>query len=93
MTEQEQIDAGKRVQSFLADDAVKGALVKLEKRYIADFKASKSPEEREAIHARVTALDDLFTSVLGIVDNGTLAQHARAAREAEESRKRTPRSR
>lgn len=69
-------DAANRVAAFLKDDAVKGAFLALEKRYIREFKDSTTPVEREAVHARMTALDNLFTSVLGLVESGKVAQRA-----------------
>lgn len=86
-------DAGRRVEAFLKDDAVKGAFIDLEKRYFTAFKSSKSVEEREALHARVSALTDLFESVLGIKDSGKMAQHKIEAHERAEAGKRTPRTR
>lgn len=87
-------DAGQRVAAFLNDEAVKGAFVALEKKYVAEFKNSTAPAEREALHAKFSALQDLFTSMLGLVDSGKVAVHqlAQNAR-TQEARQRTGRSR
>lgn len=89
MTEQQQVEAGKRIEAFLADDAIKAALVDLEKRYVSEFKDSKTPAEREAIHAKMVALQDLFASALGTVTSGKFSQHKLDVA----NRQRTPRSR
>lgn len=91
--EQRQIDAARRVKAFLDDEAVREAFVMLEKRYFAEFKRAATPAEREQLHARVRALDDLFASVLGIVDAGKLAQHAREQRDRQAAGARTGRDR
>lgn len=88
MTDEQQVAAGKRVEAFLADEAVKNALIELEKRYFADFKRAKTAEERETLHARVRALEDLFETVLGIKESGKLAQHTIEQREKTEARQR-----
>lgn len=92
--EQAVIDAGKRVQAFLDDEAVREAKARLEAAYFADFRRATTAEAREALHARTVALDDLFTTALGtVVESGKMAQHSRNVREAVESRSRTPRGR
>jgi hypothetical protein len=94
--ETKEIEAGRRVTAFLEDEAVKGALIALEQRYFADFKVAKTPQDREALHARCVALEELFASCLGIKDRGTLAEHTRTQRTAIEEReaaRRNPRNR
>jgi hypothetical protein len=93
VTEAEAIEEGRRVKAFLEDPAVKKVLVSLEKRYFAAFKSAATPEEREALHARVIALDDLFHSCLGTVNNGTVAQRARDQRAVAEERDTSQRNR
>ncbi len=85
MTEDQIVDAGARVTRFLEDEAVKAAIAALEKRYYDAFRASASPEVREAAWAKANALTDLQTELQSVVDRGT---RTRAERD-----RRTPRGR
>lgn len=75
------IDAGKRVERFLADDAVRGAIERLEQKYVADWKAALTTQERETLHAKVAVVGDLQLELRAIVGNG---QHAQVTREREQ---------
>lgn len=88
MIDQQQIEAGKRIEAFLADEVIKGLFLDLEKRYIGEFKTSTTSAERDAIHAKLSALQDLATGTRAIVDSGRLAQHKV---EVQARQQRTPR--
>lgn len=89
-SEYEQIQAGERIQAFLADPAVDGALEKLESRYVREWKASQNVDERNALHAKVCVLEDLKLELRAIVNTGTRAkvESERKARSTQQNRQR-----
>lgn len=88
MTEQEIIDAGKRIEQFLADPAVVQAFERLEKQYFEDFKKALTADERVLLHAKAIVLDDVRRALRAVKDAGT-----RAKIEAERRERTTPQSR
>jgi len=90
------IEVGQRVKAFLEDPDIKRRWIELEKRYFGEFKKAKTPAEREALHARCLALDEVFSALTGLEDDGKLAQAARDQRVQAEERaaaRRNPRHR
>ena len=87
MSLEQQVSAGERVSRFLADEAVIAAFTKLEEKYIAEWKGSKTREERESLHAKVQVVEDVRTQLRAIVDNGTRAKHEVARQQAARPRR------
>lgn len=81
-SEQETIGAGLRVKMFLADDEVKDALDRLEKRYYEEFKGSKTAEDRAKSWAKSSVLDDFLREMRIVVDAGDTTQIVANRREA-----------
>ena len=75
------INDGERLAAFLADPALVDAMTRLEALYVAKWKTSPSVAEREALHAKACAFDDLRNEIRAIVDNGTRAKEDLARRE------------
>lgn len=72
--ENEQI-RGEQIKAFLENVTVKAVLQGLELSYFQAFKAAGTPAEREQIHARASAFDDLRDSLLAVVSSGERATH------------------
>lgn len=70
----DEILEGERVARFLADDAVKGAIQRLSDRYVAQWKASEVPAEREVLWAKARVIEELQIELQAIVGNGTRAR-------------------
>ena len=89
MSDGANIAAGGRVEAFLADDAVAGALVKMEQEYVRAWRAATTVEEREAEHAKMRVLDDFRLELRTIVDRGKMsaATVARAERVAQSNQR------
>lgn len=83
-TEQELIDDGARVRAFVDDPAVKDAIRKVAERFFDEFKASRTPADREMAWAKSAALDALSGELLAVVQNGEIAVRQRQQREAQE---------
>lgn len=81
MSEQEVIDAGRRVEQFLADPAITDALEGLERAYLEELITAPS-DQLHHVRTKVTVLRDFATSLRGVVDRGKRAgiERARAAR-------------
>jgi hypothetical protein len=88
MTEEQKILAGQRVEAFLADSAVIAAFKRLDEQYAHDWKASNSREEREVLHAKARALDDIAAELRGVVNTGVRAKVESDRRNAGQSRQR-----
>lgn len=78
--EQKRIDAGSRVAQFLADDAVRDALDRLNKRYYTAFKVAASRDERDAAWAQARVLDDFANELAAVIDAGKRANADRQRR-------------
>lgn len=94
MTEEElekaekEISEAERIQRFLADPAVKGAIVRMSEKYIAEWKAAKTVEEREQAHAKSTVADDLALELSAVVGRGVMSAHRKEQHEANRPRPR-----
>lgn len=86
MDEQKEIEAGRRIEQFLQDEAILGAFEKLKGLYYSEFQ-SADPDKAVAIQARARALADLEREMRVIAGNGELAVRKRDQRQkAEQSR-------
>lgn len=74
MDEREQAARGARVQEFLNDPIVSGALDAMEKSYFDLWKRTASTDERERLHAKVSVLEDFRDSLETIRNDGERAQ-------------------
>ena len=75
MTDEEQVRLSDRIESFVKDEGVKGALNELEKRYFTDFKNAKTDDERRSAQAKVVVLTDFAIELKSIVDRGTVIKN------------------
>lgn len=73
-----------RIRNFLNDDAVKRALAALNRKYFDEFKASKSPEDRESAWAKARAIEDFGNELEAILAVGKVAKHHREQQEQRE---------
>jgi hypothetical protein len=83
-TEQELIDDYRRVEAFLADPAVKGALRDLNAEIFEDFKRANAPEQKDAAWAISKALDLLSDKLIRTMAQGQMALKQKEQREARE---------
>lgn len=80
MTEQKQIDDGERIEAFLADPAVQGAVDRLKLRYYDEF--MNAPDaEISRVRAKTQVLVDILTELRIVEHTGKIARATRARRE------------
>lgn len=86
MSEDKAIRDGERVEQFLKDEAVQAAFARAEQKYIEEWKSSTeaTPDRREAIHARLIALQDVRTALEAVKGDGEKAKRDKANREKRE---------
>jgi hypothetical protein len=82
--EQEQIDSGERVKTFVLDPAVAGAIARLASQNYDEFKKAVTDDEVRMAHARGVVLDGFVDALQGIIDVGTGAKIQRNDRERRE---------
>lgn len=70
------ITAGHHVERFLGDEVIQQVMLEQRQVYFSHWMQSNDPAERERLHARARALDDLVTSLQAVADAGTLAKLA-----------------
>lgn len=87
-TLEQEIQEGERVRQFLADPAVKGAFDRLEKRYVDEFRASETAEQREQVWAKMRAAADLRLELAITEDRGRLARAKKTMEERQAGRRR-----
>jgi hypothetical protein len=73
VSDETQIFDGARVKALIEDKSVIAAFAALDKRYWDGFKTCKTPEEKNALGAKASALEDLKNELQGIVDTGICA--------------------
>lgn len=66
---------GEEVARFLRSETVQAVFQGLEISYYNAWKESTTPTEREILHARVSAFDDLKAALQGIASSGERATH------------------
>lgn len=79
--EERAIRAAKRINEFLADEAVQERLAALRAQYDEEWRSGASTADREAVWYKRRALDDLENELRIVVDAGKAATHARDVRE------------
>jgi hypothetical protein len=84
---EQQIAEGARVRAFLADPAVQEAFQRLNDRCFEEFKSSTTPAQREAIHAKLQAVDSLKIELSATDGRGTMAENAKRIEERAASRR------
>lgn len=70
MSAEEEIREAARVEEFLNDDVIQGALGRLERLYYEEFKLAMSDEARVMAQAKARVRDDVVTELQRIVRNG-----------------------
>lgn len=68
------IQASARIEEFLKDPVIQGALEQLHKKLYEEFRAAAQADKRLEAWARAKALDDLANELKVIVDRGGLAK-------------------
>lgn len=85
MDENKEIEAGRRIEAFLQDEAIQGAFEKLRGLYYSQFQSAE-PDKAIALQARAIALADIENEMRVIAGNGQLAQRSRDQRQRAEKR-------
>lgn len=70
----QEIQAGERIERFLADDEVQAAFARLERKYYDEFKAAADPAARESAWAKSRAMEDVKTELRVSVTRGAVAK-------------------
>ncbi len=68
------IQAGKRIEQFLADEAVLTLLDNLEKKYIGEIKTAEKTEDLWRAQRRLNSLDELVNALKVGQDRGEVAR-------------------
>ena len=78
MTNEDQVNKGRKAKQLLEDETLNNAIAKLEGDQLWAFRSSK-PEEsakRETAWCMLQAIDGLRQELVKIMDNGKIAQNA-----------------
>ena len=78
MTNEDQVNKGRKAKQLLEDETLNTAIAKLEGDQLWTFRSSK-PEEsarRETAWCMLQAIDGLRQELIKIMDNGKIAQNA-----------------
>ena len=78
MTNEDQVNKGRKAKQLLEDETINSAIAKLEGDQLWAFRSSK-PEEsarRETAWCMLQATDGLRQELIKIMDNGKIAQNA-----------------
>ena len=78
MTNEDQVNKGRKAKQLLEDETLNAAIAKLENDQLWAFRSSK-PEEsvkRETAWCMLQAIDGLRQELIKIMDNGKVAQNA-----------------
>lgn len=87
-TEQEMLDAGRRVEQFLADAAVKDAIKRVADAAYEEFKKAETDNARANAWAKSKALDGLADELTRVMHNGKLVEMKRQIQAEQEERQR-----
>lgn len=85
MTEQEKIDTSQRIQRFLEDPFVAGALKRMEEDNYQDFKDAESADEMRIAKARADVLGTFCGHLKGIKEEGSALRTQQEKREQREA--------
>jgi hypothetical protein len=66
---------GQQIKGFLENETVQAVFKSLELSYFEAWKRATDPAEREQLHARASAFDDLRDSFKAVVASGERATH------------------
>jgi uncharacterized protein YcaQ len=78
VTNEDQVNKGRKARQLLEDETLNAAITKLENDQLWAFKSSK-PEEsarRETAWCMLQAIDGLRQELVKVMDNGKIAQNA-----------------
>ncbi len=78
MTNEDQVNKGRKAKQLLEDETLNNAIAKLEGDQLWAFRSSK-PEEsvkRETAWCMLQAIDGLRQELIKVMDNGKIAQNA-----------------
>ena len=78
MTNEDQVNKGRKAKQLLEDETLNSAIAKLEGDQLWAFRSSK-PEEsarRETAWCMLQAIDGLRQELIKVMDNGKIAQNA-----------------
>ena len=78
MTNEDQVNKGRKAKQLLEDETLNTAIAKLENDQLWAFRSSK-PEEsakRETAWCMLQAIDGLRQELVKVMDNGKIAQNA-----------------
>ncbi len=78
MTNEDQVNKGRKAKQLLEDETLNNAIAKLEGDQLWAFRSSK-PEEsarRETAWCMLQAIDGLRQELVKVMDNGKIAQNA-----------------
>jgi hypothetical protein len=84
--QEREVRDGARVAAFLADPAVKQALVDLETGALLKFKAAKTDDELRAAQAIAKVVDEFARLLKATADRGVVARRDVETRQAREKR-------
>jgi len=84
--EQDQIEAGARVESFVQDSVIQSIIARLASENYAAFKQAENENERLIAQAKGVVLDEFMTALQGVIDVGAGAKIQRKERELREAR-------
>ena len=78
MTNEDQVNKGRKAKQLLEDETLSAAIAKLENDQLWIFRSSKSEEsvKRETAWCMLQAIDGLRQELTKIMDNGKIAQSA-----------------
>ena len=78
MTNEDQVNKGRKAKQLLEDETLSAAIAKLENDQLWIFRSSKSEEsvKRETAWCMLQAIDGLKQELTKIMDNGKIAQSA-----------------
>jgi len=78
VTNEDQVNKGRKAKQLLEDETLNTAIAKLENDQLWEFRSSK-PEEsvkRETAWCMLQAIDGLRQELVKVMDNGKIAQNA-----------------
>lgn len=84
-TEQETIDAGRRIESIVQDDIFKSVVARYLTENMRNFKIAKTTDAVLAVHARSVAMQEFLDELQGVIDHGEAARIQRKSREDREA--------
>lgn len=84
-TEQETIDAGRRIEGIVTDDVFKSVVARYLTENMREFKSAKTTDAVLAVHARSVAMQSFLDELQGVIDRGEASRIQRKSREEREA--------